>query len=93
MVNEPLFVLLCGMPCSPDRLLVYVVLWIFVDLLKSGCSLFVNPEMVLVEGSLPSVCVFVVDGGCSLIGSERCIPLSPSEVHLGSSDFCGCTEV
>ena len=62
LVDQPFLVLLGCMSSSPDRLLVDVVLWVFVDLLQPCCSLFVGPEMILVQGSLPGFCMFVVDG-------------------------------
>ena len=80
LVDEALLVLFCGMASPPDWFVVNEVLGIFVDLLKSGGCLFVDLEVILVQGLLPVLCLSVVEGGCSFIGGQRRIALSPAKV-------------
>ena len=70
LVNEPFLVLLSVAPCPAHGLLMDVVLWIFIDLLEPRCSLFVDLEVVLVEGPLP--------------GCQSCIPLPPPQVWFAA---------
>ena len=58
LVDEPFLVLLGVVPCLPDWLLMDKVLWVFVDLLQSGCCLFVDSKMILVQRLLPILCMF-----------------------------------
>ena len=48
LLDESFFVLFCGVSCSPDWLLMDVVLAIFVDLLQPGCSVLIHLQVVLV---------------------------------------------
>ena len=82
LVDEALLVLLGSVTSSPHRLVVDVVLWIFEDLLQSGCRLFVDLQMIEVKGFLPVFSVSIIESGCSLIGSKRSITLSPAEMWL-----------
>ena len=45
-----------------------VMLWIFVDLLKSGSSLLVDPHVVLVKCFLPVFGLLVIESAGSLVG-------------------------
>ena len=68
LVDESLLVLLRVVPCPPDWLFVDVMLWIFVDLLKSGSSLLVDPHVVLVKCFLPVFGLLVIESAGSLVG-------------------------
>ena len=61
LVDEPFLVLLGVMPCSADWLLMDVVLWIFVDLLQSCGSLFVDPQVILIQSLLPVFGLLIVE--------------------------------
>ena len=60
LVDEALLVLFRVVPCSPNWLLVDVMLRVFEHLLQSGCCVFVDPHVALVKGFLPVLCAFVI---------------------------------
>ena len=76
LVDEPFLVLLGVMPCSADWLLMDVVLWIFVDLLQSCGSLFVDPKVILVQRLLPVLGLLIIDRGGPFVGCQGSIPLA-----------------
>lgn len=48
LVDQPLLVFFGGVPCPPDRLVMYVVLSVLVDLFEACCCMFVDLHVVLV---------------------------------------------
>ena len=80
LVDEALLVLFGGMTSTANRFVVDVVLGIFEDLFKSGCCMFVDLQMIEVKSFLPVLSMSIIEGGCSFIGSKRCVSLSPAEM-------------
>ena len=80
LVDEALFVLFGCMTSSANRFVMDEVLGIFEDLFKSGCRMFVDLQVIEVKSFLPVLRLSIVEGGCPLIGSQRCIALSPAEM-------------
>ena len=80
LVDEALLVLLGGMTSTANRFVMYVVLGVFEDLLKSGCRMFVDLQMIKVKSFLPVLSMSVVEGGCSFIGSKCSVSLAPAEM-------------
>ena len=82
LVDEALLVLFGSVPGTARRLFVDVVLWIFEDLLQSGCRLFVDLQMIEIKGFLPVFSMAIIECRCSLVGSQCSVPLTPAEVGL-----------
>ena len=80
LVDGPLLVLFGGRARTADWFVVDVVLGIFEDLFKSGCCMFVDLQMIEVKSFLPVLSMSIIEGGCSFIGSKRCVSLSPAEM-------------
>ena len=94
LVDESFFVLLRGVSRSADWFVVDVMLWVFENLLQPGCCLLVDAHVVLVEGFLPVLSLFVVECACSFVGCKGSISLSPSEMGFIAGCFrCSCVLV
>ena len=68
LADEPFLVLFGAVPCPSDWLLVDVVLGIFVYLLQSCGSLFVDLQVILIQCFLPVFGLSIIDRGGSFIG-------------------------
>ena len=76
-----LFLVLFGLTSlMSNGLLVDVVVLGCIDFCKSGCRMFVDLQVIEVKSFLPVLRLSIVEGGCPLIGSQRCIALSPAEM-------------
>ena len=91
LVDESFLVLLRVVSRSADGFVMYVMLGVLEDLLQAGSCLLVDAHVVLVEGFLPVLSLFVVECASSFVGCKGCIPLSPAEMGFVAGCLrCSC---